>query len=434
MAPPKSQLNPLLLALVKDRTEQKAFIDGFDRRFRAEFRFIGGDKALAFYAKAALKILKTFPLEQVLSPAAKGSRDFGKILVERSAIKRVLNRYKNYLIELVPEWASGGQYLYYSEAFVEPFATALEASLKDIKGLISTTDLQKLERSITKAAEGAPTFLPVKGRLRLRTIDPKRSIKERKSIVRNRCKHLKGLADRRVNQHPDIKRVIDQYDDALSSLRNSRGAYRLLMAGIDIENLLRVKNSLPVNDDSNPQIDAELLNAIQSLIVAHAGLVMSFPDAVNATKELDRYRQQSETIDALRDRVLDPFLERLASTPHIFDLDTEQMTKLVVGVGDQEKAAGLSPSSGVVAIKHSWLRGFLASVARLVLDKSAEFAKAARDGVIGNAAFEALKQPETLVVAITGLLIAGRSAILQLAETLPAAFGWLRQLFHMMGL
>jgi len=35
---------------------------------------------------------------------------------------------------------------------------------------------------------------------------------------------------------------------------------------------------------------------------------MLFPDAANFADELDKYRQQSESLDALRDRVLDPVL------------------------------------------------------------------------------------------------------------------------------
>jgi hypothetical protein len=102
--------------------------------------------------------------------------------------------------------------------------------------------------------------------------------------------------------------LVDQYDDALSKLRNAHGAYRLFLAGLEIECLMRVKSSLPNDDDRNPRIDAELLFALNSLITAHAGLIMLFPDAANFADELDKYRQQSESLDALRDRVLDPVL------------------------------------------------------------------------------------------------------------------------------
>jgi hypothetical protein len=197
---------------------------------------------------------------------------------------------------------------------------------------------------------------------------------------------------------------------------------------------MSVKSSLPIDNDRNPQIDAELLFALNSLITAHAGFIMLFPDAANFARELDQYRQQSESLDALRDRVLDPVLERLAATRGLFDDETEHITELVNSLGSREKDAGLSPLASVVAVKHGWLRGSLAAIGRLILQKGGEFTKVARDGIIGSTAFEMAKQPETLVAAITTFLLTAQNALIQLTETLPAAFGWLRQMLGLLGI
>jgi hypothetical protein len=437
---PETKLEPFFLALIRSRIEEPQFVRAFDARFRTEFashssRKPSGKTVLNFYSKAAKLILKEFEIDKVLERTGHESRDFARIVVRAHDIDNLLERHKNYIPELVPEWASGKEYLDYLDAFIPAFSSAFQASLATIlKGLVSSADLEKIEKAVENTARGAPHFETGQGRLKFRPLPPKRPTRERKAIVRQKCDQAKRLCERRANEHPDIKVLVDQYDDALSNLRNARGAYRLFLAGLDIESLLWVKSSLPHDGDRNPQIDAELLFALNSLITAHAGLLMLFPDAANFAHELDQYRQQSEAVDALRDRILDPVLERLAATKGLFDENTKHITVLVNDLGSREKDAGLSPLASVVAVKHGWLRGSLAAIGRLILQKGGEFTKAARDGIIGSAAYEIAKQPETLVTAITTFLLTAQNALIQLAETFPAAFGWLRQMLGLLGI
>ncbi len=388
-----------------------------------------------FYASAAKRILKDFDLSKILERSDQSDRELARFNVPDHAVEDVLEGYLHYIPELAPDWASGTEYVHNLHAFTPAFSSALRVSLTTIlTDLVSASDLEQIKQAVESAAKEAPQFEPSKGRLRFHPLSPKGSTRERKAIVRERCDEAKKLCERRGNEHPDLKALVDKYDDALSKLKGAQGAYRLFMAGLDIEVLLKVKSSLPRNDDSNPEIDVALLQALSSLITAHAGLLMLFPDAANFAHELDQYRRQSETIDALRDRILDPVLEKLAEAPALFDPDTEHLTRLVSKLGARTEEAGLPPTANVTAVKHGWLRGSLAAIARVVLKKGPEFAKVIRDGVLGNAAYELLKQPETLVTGISLFLINAQQALLQLAERLPAAFGWLRQLLHLMGL
>jgi hypothetical protein len=299
---------------------------------------------------------------------------------------------------------------------------------------MSSNDLEKLEAAIERTSKSAPLFEPVRGHLKFQPAKKLRSIRERKDIVKEKSNQAKSLCDIQGNQHPDIKALVYQYDDALTNLRSDRGAYRFFLAGLEIETLLQLKSAMPYDDDRNPRIDVALLLALNALITAHAGLVVLFPDVANYTRELDQYRQQSESIDALRDRVLDPVLEHLARSEGIFNKDTKHLTELVNNLGGGQKNIGLPPSANVVAVKHGWLRGSLAAIGRLVLKKGSEFAKAARDGVIGGAAYDIAKQPENLVAAISSFLITAHGSLLQLADSFPTAFGWLRPMLSLLGL
>jgi hypothetical protein len=120
-------------------------------------------------------------------------------------------------------------------------------------------------------------------------------------------------------------------------------------------------------------------------------------------------------------------LEHLAASERIFDKDTQHITGLVNNLGAREKDAGHPPSSNIVAVKHGWLRGALAAIGRYILKKGAEFTKVIRDGIIGGAAFEVAKQPESLVAAIFVFLVKARTALLQPADAFPATFGWLAE-------
>jgi hypothetical protein len=70
----------------------------------------------------------------------------------------------------------------------------------------------------------------------------------------------------------------------------------------------------------------------------------------------------------------------------------------------------------------------------LVLEKSAEVTKAARDGVVGGVAFEIAKQPESLVSAVAAFLISASGSLHRLADALPATFGWVGWLLKLLGL
>lgn len=285
-----------------------------------------------------------------------------------------------------------------------------------------------IEQSIAKSAESAPQFRPYRGAIRFRQASGNGRLSERKSAARERCEELQRRCTRRANEQPELKQLADKYATALAKLRKDRGAYGLFLIGMEIEALLRAKTAAPADSERNIPIDGDLLFAVHSLIVAHAGLITLFPDVTQTTKELDQYRKLSNSLDSFREDVLDPVFEKLDAAQGIFDDETRSLTHEVRILDDVEKKSGQPPSQGTTAIKHSWLRGALASMGQYLLRQLKGSAEAARDATIENEVATLLKDRAPLTRSIIKFLSEAKDSLWAMAESLPSAFGWLTAL------
>ena len=186
-----NRLEPFLLALIRSRTEERAFVARFKQNFNDRFRnplATEPKRARTFYSNAAKTLLKQFDLGQVLRRADEKDRDFARIIVDADAIYPTLERYKPFILELVPEWASGTEYMHNRDRFIEAFSRALADELKTVaKDFISSDDFKKLQVAIEQTSKGAPVFEPVKGRLRFEPVQIIRPSRERKALVKQKC-------------------------------------------------------------------------------------------------------------------------------------------------------------------------------------------------------------------------------------------------------
>jgi len=219
-------------------------------------------------------------------------------------------------------------------------------------------------------------------------------------------------------------------------VRKDRGAYALFIAGVEIEAWLRASAQAPTDDFRNPPIDADLLFATESLTIAHAGLIAVFPDIAHLATELDQYRQQAEAVDALRNRVLDPVMKRLAAAERLFDGETEALTRMVDRLDDS--ITGVSdpptPTRGATAAKHAWLRGVLASIGNYILHQLRAIGRTARDTAVKEAVSSWIRNPDALSAAILSFLNSAGDQLIALATSLQHSFGWLHTLLSMVGL
>lgn len=290
-----------------------------------------------------------------------------------------------------------------------------------------------IESSIRRSAKSAPEFQVTRGRIRFRQSQPRNRIAERKAAVHERCIELQHRCGPRANEQPELKHLADKYAAALKGLRKDRGIYRIFLVGLELEILLKSKAESSVDPDRNPPLDADLLFSVRSLIVAHAGLVTLFPDIEHATKELDRYRELGEAVDAFRDRILDPVLDQLASSRGIFDEETLKISQEIRSLSDVESAIGAEhPSQGVVAAQHGWLRGALATIGQFLTRQAKDSTKAARDAAIKEGVAAAIKDPNRLTTSILKFLEQSKDALVSLADRLPGAFGWINSLLSML--
>lgn len=307
-----------------------------------------------------------------------------------------------------------------------------ETKRPETKSTLSN-DLVRIERSISKSAQSAPNFQVRRNRIYYREAPAKQAIRERKQLAVERCAELQKICSVRANEQPDLVAVVARYAAALRALKKNGGTYKLLVVGLEIETLLRIKERAPTDPDRNPPLGADLLFATQSLIIAHAGLISLYPDAQNSFIELDQYRQQSEAIDALRDRILDPVLNHLANSTGVLDDRTREQTEEIVSLNDLDQLSTL-PSRGVASTKHAWLRGALTSIGQYVLTQTKKIATVARDTAVKETVSAAARSSDRLLAAIMSFFEGARIQLLSLADALINSFGWIRSLLNLLGL
>ena len=281
----------------------------------------------------------------------------------------------------------------------------------------------------------APFFREIRGRLsyvqgRVRSDE----LVERKRLVEERCAELKKFALQRANEQSELNSLVRRYGESLAALSEDGGVLRLFFAGFDIESLVRVKAAAPPDPERNRPLDADYLFVIRSMMVAHAALISLFNDVEELAHELDHYSEQLTAIQTLGDRIFDPVLDELVKEKDIFDEGTLELTANVRRLDEQEGRLGLAPTRQSVGTKHGWVRAALGAIARVALANAGKVANIIKDAAIKEIVSTAVRNPTTLVASVTLFLVGARSALLYLAERLPAAFGWIRSLLSIIGL
>ena len=281
-----------------------------------------------------------------------------------------------------------------------------------------------LELGVDGAAISAPEFVYKRNRLHFIEKTETEKMAERKRAASARCRLLKSLCDRRGNEQPQLAALVAEYSKRLRVLRSGSGAYSLFLAGADIETLLQAKSAAPADADRNVPIDGELLLATHSLIIAHAGLMALFPDITETVREIDLYRSQSETIDALRSRILEPTISSLSRETGIFDSKAIELTREIVQL-DVERDP---PNQLSTSAKHRWLRGALAAMGSYILSQTKKISAVARDSLVKEGVSSVLSNHDKLSGYIISFLSNNKDQLQVIATALKTGFGWLTAL------
>ncbi len=154
-------------------------------------------------------------------------------------------------------------------------------------------DLTEITSSIGEASVSAPQFTEKAGRLSYTEKPALGNFKERKAAVIQRLTYLRTMCATRANEQPQLNTLVNRYKDALGRLNAKSGSYNLFLIGLELESLVRLKTQAITDQDRNPPLDADHIVAVHSLMTAHAGLIVLFPDISNVTIEFDRYRDLS---------------------------------------------------------------------------------------------------------------------------------------------
>lgn len=318
--------------------------------------------------------------------------------------------------------------------FFGAFLSALKLSFGRIVEE-SGYSLDELYKIIDAETLRVPLFREVRGKLSYTQGSVREDeLLERKSLVAERYKALAEFSRQRENEQPMLKDLVEKYGKALRRLKKDSGALHLFIVGMEIEALVRIKASTPVDSDRNVPLDADLLFVVRSLMIAHATLVSLFSDVEELAHELDRYSEQLTVIETLGDRIFDPLLDRFVEEKGIFDQSTLDMTAAIRRLDQHEEKLGLASTRQSVSAKHGWVRAAVGAIARVALRNAKEVANLIRDNAMKEIASSAVKHPLTLIGSVAMFLMTAQSALLGLADRLSATFGWLRSLLAMIGL
>jgi hypothetical protein len=148
--------------------------------------------------------------------------------------------------------------------------------------------------------------------------------------------------------------------------------------------------------DRNIQIDADQLFAINTLMTAHAGSLMLFPDIASITMEFERYKSLFSSALQSTGNILDVAISALAESEDIFDEGTRDVISHISHL-EQDKENGDHTTHGTLATKHSWLRGALGAIGNFVVEQ----ARKASEKVITEISVKTILEYPKLSLSIT---------------------------------
>jgi hypothetical protein len=196
------------------------------------------------------------------------------------------------------------------------------------------------------------------------------AIAEVKRTTFERCLTLQNLCIRHSNDHPLLKKIVDQYATTLRSVDENRGLYRLHLEAKNIEYALYSDGVGSFDPDGDQPLDAELVMALQSLLTAHVGLISFFPGIIHLTEELNRYRAQSLAIDSLQTQSRSLVSSGLADQL----LESEREFKKYNRLGQRLSFSAV----GVTSISNTVVLAVLIGLFRICINVARLFLKAAK--------------------------------------------------------
>jgi hypothetical protein len=440
--------------------DKRRLLPEFEKSFRDELsrrmRIYVADREVSLYSRSeniASVILTDFPsqYEQIFVSTARElflSINISNFLsyspTKISVKEKMLSGIEFFNTEIVPRFQRFLKEHARDRGLVESTQVMLMHVFQDVFGraLKRTIYLSResiwaeesIKTAIAATARTAPRFKPVRGRLQYQEKQARKaSYDERKAVAQDRCNQFEALCKLRSNEQPELNRLSAEYSRALGALRPNKGAYTVHLAALALQSHIEIAAKAPFDAERNPPLDADILSATHQLVVAHAGLVSLFPDIAALNQELDQYLENTKAIEALKDRILDPILDRLAISDELLDYHTQRITREIQAADAEERSAAKLPSQGITAAKHGWVRGILAAIGNYLLEQVKAAINVARDATIKEKIAQAAKDGG-LAAAVLSFLAKIHHELLAASDRLEATFGWLRHLLRAIGI
>jgi hypothetical protein len=250
---------------------------------------------------------------------------------------------------------------------------------------------------------------------------------------------LRRIADRNIlqrisNKDPILSELFGEYVEIGGDFLESSNAVELFAVGNDIRTRLAINKSQKIIDD---RIDDEITSYFEAFLSAHDLYLQGIPAIEDVSRDIDRAeklrrRAAHEIIDTSV-----PLLSELAASKDIFVESTQHALKKL---SDAQSNSAAETLSGIELLRISALRGSFRTLAATMLDKIMSWS--------ADVGKEAVKITATGMVAefitdvLTGQSLHQQAYLffqshaqeaLELSQSLPAYFGWLRNFLALLG-
>jgi hypothetical protein len=234
--------------------------------------------------------------------------------------------------------------------------------------------------------------------------------------IRAEIESIEPRLKRLDNEHARLVRAIRCY--ATEIKKDEPDAFRLFVYGSDIQYYInRNENELRSQGADDDRSMRMVLDALDSLLVRHAVIVLGSPAISETVRRYEQFRSISSDDPARQMQPFERTVGAIASAATVFDAETRQLAGEVVA-REQGKALSGAQEAAAAAMTRGSLAAF-GKVARAI-------EKGVQDGVADVAKSEtrAILQDETLRRRIKIFLQDKAQDIAELVARYPGSLGW----------
>lgn len=234
--------------------------------------------------------------------------------------------------------------------------------------------------------------------------------------IRNECATIRLYYPRIANQYPRLHKALSRYDTEI--LKDPPRSLNLFIYGGDIQAALNRAQEAQ-SHQSLPPLEVELVDAIDSLLIRHALLVLSRPEMRELVGQYEQIRNLSESIDTTKSAPFQRPIEAISKDEAVFDQPTRELATRLAASDDESDTTGNREAAASALTRSS-----IAAFGKFAKDTAVAGTK---EG-IKDAIKEEIKstlQNESVRENIRNFLRRSAESLAELVARYPGTFGWI---------